>query len=182
MGARTLVAVERPDGRYDCYRTQWGGEQLDRLVASARAGELPPGLVDPEPVRSAVPADRVLAALDPLEYEALVAVGETVAAYLVVRLGIETSREAAADAAADSGSDGPPAFVRDAAGLVPWTDAAAATRLRRFFRTAKDVLGDAVDAELLSEPVAVGYLAVRLVRHPDVSGGILWVPGGETVS
>ncbi len=178
-----MVAVARPDGRYDCYHSQWGGEHLDRLVAWAWADGVPPDLVDPEPVRTAVPADRVLARIDPRGYEALVAVAVdgAVEAYLVCWPGIETGQQTGTDAAtAGSRTDAAASFVRDAAVLVPWTDAATAARLRRFSRIAKGVLGDAVDARLLPAWMATAYLAVRLARHPDVCDAFLWLPpGGE---
>ncbi len=180
-----MVAVARPDGRYDCYHSQWGGEHLDRLVAWAWDDGVPPDLVDPEPVHTAVPADRVLARIDSRGYEALVAVAVdgAVEAYLVCRPGIETGRPTGTGAAtAGTRDDAAASFVRDAAVLVPWTDAAAAARIRRFSRTAKEILGDAVDAGLLSAWLATAYLAVRLTRHPDVRSEIIWLPlGGATV-
>ncbi|WP_123532956.1 DUF6735 family protein [Halosimplex salinum] len=182
MGARTLVAVERPNGRYDCYHSQWGGQHLDRLVGLLRVDGLPPTLADAGPVETAVPADRVLALLDPREYEALVVDGGSVEAYLVCWLGVEPLQHTGRADTAGTPADEATAFVRDAA-LVPWTDAATATRLRRFLRTAKDVLGDAVDAGLLSAPAATASLRIRLAGHPDVPADTLWLPvGGDTVA
>ncbi len=181
-----MVAVARPDGRYDCYHSQWGGKHLDRLVARARNGEVPPDFVDSEPVRTAVPVDRVFARIDSRGYEALVAVAVdgAVEAYLVCRPGIETGRRTGPDAAtAGPPTDAAASFVRGAAVLVPWTDAATAARIRRFSRTAKEVLGDAVDAGLLSPQLATAYLLVRLTRHPDVRDELVWFPpGGETAA
>ncbi len=173
-----MVAVARPDGRYDCYHSQWGGEHLDRLVASVRDGEVPPDLVDPDSVDTTVPTSRVLDRLGSRGYEALVAADGTVEAFLVCRPGIETGRQPDAEAPAGTRDDAAASFVRDAVVLVPRTDAAAAARIRRFSRTAKGVLGDAVDAGLLPEWMATAYLAVRLARHPDVRDPILWIPRG----
>lgn len=164
MGARTLVAVERDAGGYDLHRSQWGGEHVDRLVALLRAGEVPPDLVDAGAFRAGVSAGELLDSLDPREYEAFVVADGQTEAYLVCRLGIETGREAGDEPAA----------------LVPWSGEAAAERLRRFVRTAKEVLGDAVDAGLMPAPAATRYLAVRIARHPDTpdSDAILWLRGG----
>ncbi|ELZ22472.1 hypothetical protein C475_18208 [Halosimplex carlsbadense 2-9-1] len=175
MGARTLVAIERDADGYDLHRSQWGGEHVDRLVDLVRADEAPPDLVDPEPFRSGVSADELLDSLDPREFEAFVVADDRTEAYLVCRLGIETGREAATaddDAVAATGTE--------SAALVPWPGEAAAERLRRFVRTAKDLLGDAVDAGLVPAPAATQYLAVRIARHPDTPdpAAILWVEGG----
>ncbi|QLH77607.1 hypothetical protein HZS55_09990 [Halosimplex rubrum] len=186
MGARTLVAVERDAGGYDLHRSQWGGEHVDRLVDLIRVDEAPPDLVDPEPFRAGASVDELLDSLDPREYEAFVVADDRTEAYLVCRLDIETGREAATAVARDVtdadttvDADGP--TVADAAALVPWPGEAAAERLRRFVRTAKDVLGDAVDAGLVPAPAATRYLAVRIARHPDTPDGdaILWIDGGE---
>lgn len=173
-----MVAVARPDGRYDCYHSQWGGEHLDRLVASVRDGGAPPDLVDPDPVSTAVPAGRVLDRLGSRGYEALVAADGAVEAFLVCRPGIETGRPPDADGPAETRTEPAASFVRDAVVLVPWTDEATAARVRRFSRTAKEVLGDAVDAGLLPAWAATGYLPVRLTRHPDVRDEIVWFPSG----
>ncbi|QPV63736.1 hypothetical protein I7X12_03640 [Halosimplex litoreum] len=183
MGARTLVAVERDAGGYDLHRSQWGGECLDRLVDLVRADEAPPDLVDPEPFRSGASVDELLGSLDPREYEALVVADDRTEAYLVYRLGIETGREAATaddDAVAATGVDG--VTAAETAALVPWPGEAGGERLRRFVRTAKEVLGDAVDAGLLSAPGATRYLAVRLARHPETPDcdGIVWIDGGDS--
>ena len=180
MGARTLVAVERDDGGYDLHRSQWGGEHVDRLVALLRAGEVPPDLVDPAPLRSGVAADAVLDSLDPREYEVFVAAADRTEAFLVCRLGIETGRtfEGADDPTV---GDATTVAAVEAAALVPWPGEAAAERLRRFVRTAKEVLGDAVDAGLVPAPAATRYLAVRIARHPDTPDpdAIVWLDGGD---
>jgi len=181
VGARTLVAVGRDADGYDLHRSQWGGEHVDRLVDLIRADEAPPDLVDPEPLRSGVSAGALLDSLDPREYEAFVVADGRTEAYLVCRLGIETGREAATadgDAVTATAADG--ATGAEPAALVPWPGEAAAGRLRRFVRTAKDVLGDAVDAGLVPAPAATQYLAVRVARHPDTpdADAIVWIDGG----
>lgn len=178
MGARTLVAVERRDGRYDLHHSQWGGEHLDRLSAMDRGDGLSPGLVDPNPVCSAVPVQRLLPALKPRAHEAVVVVDETTETYLVCWLGIETSRESESAPSAEAREGCSSAFTGDVTALVPWTDDATAARLRRFLRITKDVLGDAVDAGLVPAWLAAAYLAVRLARHPDSPDDILWLPRG----
>ncbi|QLH82882.1 DUF6735 family protein [Halosimplex pelagicum] len=182
MGARTLVAVERDAGGYDLHRSQWGGEHVDRLVDLVRADEAPPDLVDPVPFRSGASADELLDSLDPREYEAFVVADDRTEAYLVCRLGIETGRESATAVAGTATDAGAATDVADAAALVPWPGEAAAERLRRFVRTAKDVLGDAVDAGLVPAPAATQYLAVRVARHPDTpdTDAILWLDGGDS--
>jgi hypothetical protein len=187
VGARTLVAVERRDGRYDLHHSQWGGEHLDRL-STMESGDAPPELVDPEPIDTAVPVRRLLSVLDPRAHEAVVVVGETTESYLVCWLGIETSRESGSAPAADAREEGSSAFTGDATAavsrtddvtaLVPWTDEAATARLRRFLRITKDTLGDAVDAGLVPAWLATAYLAVRLARHPASSDEALWLPDG----
>lgn len=182
MGARTLVAVERDADGYDLYCSQWGGEHVDRLVTLVRADEAPPDLVDPDPFRSDVSAGAVLDSLDPREFEAFVVADDRTEAYLVCRLGIETVRRPGrADAGATTDAAATVPEDTESAALVPWPGEAAAERLRRFVRTAKDVLGDAVDAGLVSAPAATRYLAARLARHPDTpdADAIVWIDGGD---
>ncbi|WP_436932336.1 DUF6735 family protein [Halosimplex halobium] len=180
MGARTLVAVERDAGGYDLHRSQWGGEHVDRLVALVRADEAPPDLVDPEPFRSGASAEAVLDSLDPREFEAFVVADGRTEAFLVPRLGIETGRQPGSPARADTDRKTRSTDAEPAA-LVPWPGEAAAERIRRFLRTAKDVLGDAVDAGLVPAPAATRYLAVRVARHPDTpdADAVLWIDGGD---
>jgi len=185
VGARALVAVERDADGYDLHRSQWGGECVDRLVDLVRVDEVPPDLVDPEPFRAGVSADELLGSLDPREYEALVVADGRTEAYLVCRLGIETGREAGDGPARTQASTSPAVGAHagvEAAALVPWPGEAVADRLRRFVRTVKGVLGDAVDAGLLSDPAATRYLAVRLARHPETPDcdGIIWIDGGDS--
>ncbi|WP_135364228.1 DUF6735 family protein [Halosimplex halophilum] len=183
MGARTLVAVERDADGYDLHRSQWGGEHVDRLVALVRADEAPPDLVDPEPFRSGASVEELLDSLDPREFEVLVVAGDRTEAFLVPRLAIETGRRygTASGAATDRET---PSTDAEPSALVPWPGEAAAERIRRFLRTAKDVLGDAVDAGLVPAPAATRYLAVRVARHPDTldPDAILWIDGGERAS
>lgn len=166
MGARALVALERPDGRYDLYHTQWGGERVDRLVSLVRAGEVPTDLVDTDPLDTGVHTEQVLAPVDTREYEAVVVGGERPDAYLVCRVAVDSDSRAERSTA-----------------LVPYSDRMAAERIRQFLRTTRDVLGDAVEAGLVPASVATGYVAARLARHPDtpVDGEeILWLsPGGD---
>jgi len=181
VGARTLVAVERRDGRYDLHHSQWGGEHLDRLSTVESGDELAPELVDPEPICTLVPVQRLLSALDPRAHEAVVVVGETTETYLVCWLGVETSRESGSAPAATTRDECSSAFTGDATALVPWTDDATTARLRRFLRTTKDVLGDAVDAGLVPGWLATAYLAVRLARQPDSPDNVLWLPTGGAI-
>ena len=147
MGHRALHAVPTTAGRYDCYRTRWGG---------LAAFEHPRRPADPReshtPLAEAVDAVGVLDLLEPTD-EALFVHGEEVA-YLHLRLDVPTCH----------GGD------RRTAGqtaLAAVTDSAAANRLDRELGVLKAVLGDAVDAGLLPRGLAGGYLRVFLVRHPD---------------
>jgi len=150
VGHRALVAVERDDGRFDCYRSQWGGRvavDADPTTVVERTVAANP------PLATAVPVTRVIALLDSRTDEALVVrSGEETTPYLVRWLGVPTT-----------GGDGPGPTV-----LVPVEDPATADRLDCTLRTAKGILGDAVDAGLVSRRLAVGYLVTLVARHPDV--------------
>lgn len=168
MGHRALVAVERSNGRYDLHRSRWGADQLRLLRRLDPDAPLERDLVDPEPLCSGATAATTLDLLDPVEYEALFAVDRAgVTAYQVIALSpalatVPDDRRASPSA------------------LVPVDDAATAARLRRFCRATKAVLGDAVDAGLLTEGMAIGYLRARLAAHPDVrTDEVIWLPGGD---
>lgn len=157
MGHRALVAVERHGGEFDCYRSQWTGvgpddgdpaAAVDRIVAAGR------------PLASGASVSRVLDLLAPRSDEALLvrAAGHTTR-YLVRWLGVPTAHD----------GDGPVV-------LVPTTGFDVVERLDCTLRTAKGVLGDAVDAGLLPRWMAVGYLATMVTRHPDVPEDSIWLP------
>ena len=176
MGARTLVAVEGPNGRYDCYHSQWGGEHLEWLLSEEPLHDGSTRLVDEEPTHTGIPAERVLSIVDSHAYESLVVRegDDHLDAYLVCRLAIETGRGSDAttrQSAANERSEGPngPAIA-----LVPWPGPRPASRLRRFSRIAKGILGDAVEVDLLPAWLASAYLGVRLARHPDCTDQIRW--------
>lgn len=170
MGERALVAVERPDGRYDLRHSQWGGAATRLRAVLGSDDEVEAVLRTATPVLSDVAAPVVADYLDPREYELLYVVGDSVTVYLVCRLGTETAgRE----------RDGTPeSVVRNAAALVPLTDATTATRLRRFLRPSKAVLADAVDAGLLPQWAAIRYLGAALSGRPDVPEETMWLPSG----
>lgn len=151
VGQRTLVAVERDDGRYDyCHRP------VDRAGPAAS-----PRVRDP-PEGTAVGPDGLLGTLDPRDHDWLVVVGERTERFAVLWLGLELLEVGAV--AVDCGA------------LVP-ADSRREERLHRWLRDAKDVLGDAVDAGLLPWPVAVEYLRARVAAHPDVPAQrVIWLP------
>jgi hypothetical protein len=169
VGARALVALARADGDYELYHAQRGASQ-SRFRAVLDGGALRSVLAESTRVFAAGSATDVLAALDPREYEVLYVRDGEVTAYLVCWLGIETT----------TGSSDPAvrSLAADAAALVPVADPAVAAGLRRFLRESKAVPGEAVDAGLLSLPVAVRYLGSWLARHPDVPRETLWLPPG----
>lgn len=157
MGHRALVAVERPGGEFDCYRSQWAGGGPDdgdpvAAVDATVAGQ--------RPLATGASVSRVLDLLAPRSDEALlVRSGDHTTRYLVRWLGVPTAH--------DDG-DGPMV-------LVPTTDADAVDRLDCTLQTAKGILGDAVDAGLIPHWMAVGYLATTVARHPDVPGDTIWL-------
>lgn len=160
MGHRALVAVEDADGRYSCYRSQWGG--------LAAFGSVPPPAVvaeasDHTPLARDLDAAGVLESLDRRSDEALFvdAVAGGVRTYLVCRLGVPTAR-------------GDPCGVGPTA-LVPVTDPATAREIECVHRTLSAVLGDAVDAGLVTAEAAVAYLGTAMAGHPDVTGETLWL-------
>lgn len=182
MGARTLVAVEGPEGRYDCYHSQWGGEHLEWLLEQGPLDDGATRLVDEEPTRTGIPADRVLSMVESQVYEALVVRegADHVEVYIVCRLGIETARAPGATNRRSSADEAPTAPSRHALALVPWTDATAAARLRRFSRIGEGILGDAIDAGLLPAWLASAYFGVRLARISDCPDRILWYCPADT--
>ena len=171
MGHRALHAVPTGDGRYDCYRTQWDGLAVfapsDGAPDSPDAGRRP--IVDPPDDDRLVAESRdaagVLSALDPGD-EALFVHGE--GAYLVCRLTVPTLADEA----------DPPGDRAAATALVPVTDAPRARRLDADLRTAREVLGDAVDAGLVPRPMAERYVRAFLARHPDARE-VVWLPPGD---
>lgn len=162
MGHRALHAVPTGDGRYDCYRTQWDG-----LAAFAPSGGIPDPPDADRPVAKSVDAAGVLSVLDRGD-EVLFDHGEETA-YLVCRLTVP------ALAAWPDRTGGP---RTTAAALVSVADGRTARRLDADLRTAREVLGDAVDAGLVPRPVAERYVRAFLARHPD-TGEVVWLPAGE---
>lgn len=176
MGARTLVAVEGPERRYDCYHSQWGGEHLEWLLKQGPLDDGPTGLVDEEPTLTGIPADRVLSVVESRTDDALVvqAGDDRVEAYVVCRLDIVTGPGPDPGNTRCDADQAPMARICRAIALVPWTDATAAARLRRLLRIGKGILGDAVDAGLIPAWLASAYLGVRLARISDAPDRILW--------
>lgn len=170
MGHRALHAVARPGGGYDCYRSQWDGLSVfdDQRMVPYRVPRDATHLLDGATV------SEVLRQIDPLADEALFvheAEGR-VTAYLVCRLGVPTADGIRGGTTSSEDSKDAPETA-----LVPIADVAIAQRLDCALRTAKAVLGDAVDAGLLSGTGAERYLAAFLARHPDVPGETLWLSG-----
>lgn len=156
MSHRALVAVARDGGRYDVHYSHDGGadDRLERLRPPGVAP--PPDLVEGSPLARGVSFDDLLAErLDPIEHEALLVVetdGEVVP-FVVLPYVLATSAglidwEPSGVAVSIAGCDGSPlrpAFVRG------------------WFQGTSEVLGEAVDAGLLSPAEAFGWLddAVR---------------------
>ena len=164
MSHRALVAVARGDDRYDVHYAHDGGsdEQLDRL----RTRGLDPShdLVDRPRVARRVTFDDVLAdLLDPIEHEALVVVepGGEVVPWVVLPYVL-----AAADGLLEWDRPGVALSLvgRDGGSLHP-------AYVRGWFQGTAGVLGESVDAGLLSPEEAFAWLddAVRRLageRHP----------------
>ena len=156
MGHRALHAVPVGGGRYDCVRTRWG-----TLAVFDSGFPEPPD--SPSPVTEGVDAIGVLRSLRESD-EALFVHGEDTA-YLVRSLAVQTVE--------GDGCRGESGLV-----VVPVADGDAARRLDGDLATAKDVLGDAVDAGLCTRSLAEGYLRAFVARHPD-SGAVVWRPAGR---
>lgn len=157
MGHRALHAVPTTGGRYDCVRTHW-----DSLAVFEAGFPDPP---DSHPVVEGVDAVGVLRTLRDAD-EALFVHGQGTV-YLVWSLAVPT---------ADSGGQ----TGRGGQVLVPVTDADSARLLDRDVATAKGILGDAVDAELITRPIAEGYLRAFLARHPDARGAVWYLVDRST--
>ena len=166
MGHRALVAVERDPGQFDCYRSQWGGLAVCEADPTATVAEV---VADERPFAVGVSAQGVLSLLDPRSEEALlVRTRVGLSTYLVRRLDVPT--------VAAGGDDSGSAPVRPASiVLVPASDSRLVERFDVTLRTAKGVLGDAVDAGLFTRTVAERYLEALVARHPDVPGGAVWL-------
>lgn len=172
VGHRALVAVERADGHYDLYHAQWGADdsRLGTILAAddgCSVGYLLDALGGVGPVASGVGVGGTLDSLDPLTYEALLVLADEPTVYLVVAVRVETAGTATDRTAPE-------------AVLVPIADVATAAGIRRYVRTVASVLGDAVDAGLVSPALARGYLRARLASHPDVSPDSLWLALGDS--
>lgn len=163
------MAVERADGRFDCYRSQWGAvAALDDDPAAVVESVL----ADGRPVASGASVGRVLGVLDPLSDERLlVRTDGSVTHYLVRRLDVPVA--GTAGPGGTQPADGVPVV------LLPVSDRRAVERLDVVLRTAKGVLGDAVDGGLVPRAAAERYLATVVARHPDLPDGTVWLaPGG----
>jgi hypothetical protein len=162
VGHRALHAVQTGDGRYDCYRTRWGG-----LAAFDPPGGVPGPPDADRLVAESRDAAGVISALDPGD-EVLFVHGE--GAYLVRRLTVPTLAERA-DLSRDQ-------TAVTATALAPVADAQSARRLDADLRTAREVLADAVDAGLVPRPRAERYVRAFLARHPDARD-VVWLPPDE---
>lgn len=151
MSHRALVAVARADGRYDVHYSHHGGTD-DRLARLRYPGVDPPAdLVGGDPRARGLTIDDVLDDhLDPIEHEALVVVerdGEVVP-FVVLPYVLATAdglvewepRGVAVALVAGDGNALHPAFLRG------WLQGTAG------------VLGEAVDAGLLTREEAFGWL------------------------
>lgn len=151
MSHRALVAVARDGGRYDVHYSHDGGGD-DRLERLRSPGVAPPSdLVEGSPLARRVSFDDLLADhLDPIEHEALLVVesdGEVVP-FVVLPYVLATSeglvewepRGVVVSIAGTDGSSLRPAF------------------LRGWFQGTAEVLGEAVDAGLLSPAEAFDWL------------------------
>lgn len=91
MGHRALVALEGPDGRFDCYRSQWGAHRW-RLARTVTDGTDPLDAADLDcsPVATDCAFDAVVTEhVDFQSHEALfVVAGGTVRPFLVCWVGI----------------------------------------------------------------------------------------------
>ena len=159
MGHRALHAVPTGNGRYDCYRTR-----RDGLAAFASSGGVPELRESDRPVAESRDAAGVLSVLAPGD-EVLFVHGE--GSYLVCRLAVPTL----------AGRPGPTGdrTAATATALVPIPDGRRARRLDADLRTAREVLGDAVDAGFVPRPMADSYVRAFLARHPDARE-VVWVP------
>jgi hypothetical protein len=156
VGHRALHALPTAGGRYDCVRTQWD--------ALAVFEEEFPNLPDSRPVVEGVDAVGVLRTLRAAD-EALFVHGEETA-YLVWSLAVP-----AGDSSGHRGRRGQV--------LVPVTDADTARLLDRDVTTARGILGDAVDAGLLTRSMAEDYLRAFFARHPDARRTV-WHPADRS--
>lgn len=151
MSHRALVAVTREDGRYDVHYSHDGGAD-DRLKRLLPPGVDPPSaLVDGAPIARGADFEGLLADhLDPIEHEALLVVGSdgevvpfVVLPYLLATADGLIEWDVRGVALALSGRDGSsldPAFVRG------------------WFQGVAGVLGEVIDAGLLSPDEAFGWL------------------------
>lgn len=162
MSRRALVAVARGDGRYDVHYSHDGGadERLEPLVpVGARP---PPDLLEGPPVARGVTFEALLADhLDPFEHEAIVVLrddGEVVP-HVVLPYVLATS-----DGLVESAHRGVALALAgpDGAPLRP-------AYVRGWFHGTTEVLGEAVDAGLLSATEAFAWLddAVRRLAGDD---------------
>lgn len=164
MGHRALVAVEGSDGRYACYRSQWGGlaveETAGRLVSAVAEA-----VIDGRPVARDCRVAGVCDAVAPRTDEALFVASRDgdVEAFLVVWIGL-VCRSGIVD-------DG------RAAALVPVTDAAWARRVRRSLLVRRNALGAAVDDGPLSPALALATLRASVAQKAAPTRPV-WLPLG----
>lgn len=150
MSHRALVAVARGDGRYEVRYARSAGsdEHLERL-ASPGVRDLR-GLLEGPVLASGLSFEDVVERLDPIEHEALLVVGTDGAVSPYVGLPYVL---ATADGLVESAPRGVVVSLvgRDRARLHP-------TYVRGWFHGTAEVLGEAVDADLLSPAEALGWL------------------------
>ena len=169
MSHRALVAVERGDGNWEAFRARDAGadERLERLGWSD--GEPPAGLTGGAPVAVAPSLEALLAEhLDPLVHEALVLVEADGGAepYVVLPSLLAT---------AEGLLEFEPRGV--ALGLVgPGGQTLSPAYVRGWFHGATDVLGEAVDADLLSPEEAIGWVEGGIRRLAGDQHPLLVVP------
>ncbi|MFB6184839.1 MAG: DUF6735 family protein [Haloarculaceae archaeon] len=170
MGHRARVAYERPDGRYDCHRSQWGADRL-RLIEEVTPAtpygqpvDDPP--VDPVPTRTVASPSALAADLEYLCVEAVYVVSRSFAvrAYLSLWCGFAAVDDPDPTAGLLVGVDG----VRDAA------------HVQRWFRPRKTTLARRVERGEIDERAATQRLEER-IRRFAVDRHLLGGSAGESL-
>lgn len=161
MGHRALVAVERADGRYDLYYSQWGAHGWRLAAILARPGGADPTTggapVGPAPLATGCTFDALLGDhLDFQAYEALFLVARSgaVRPHLVCWFGLPGVDRLR------PGDGGLIAVDADA----PATDG---EYLRGWFAGTKETVLDAVDRGAFTPAGARAYLAARVDSWSD---------------
>lgn len=161
MGHRALVAVAGSDGRYACYRSQWGALAVEGPGSLVTA--VADAVMDGRLVARDCTVAAVCDAVDPRSDEALlVASGDAVEPLLVVWLGLVLRDGVVGD---------------DAAALVPVADAASARRFRGSLLAWRESLGVTVDDGSLSPAVALAVFRAGVARLAAPARPV-WLPLG----